>query len=101
MFALYVAIFLLILIMISTKEEMKTATDVVLGRKVPLIVFIKNKGLLKQIMTDNLVSEVKKQELRVQAQFNEYMHSLLRKSNVQMKLDEKIGLTYFNVDQTQ
>ena len=40
-------------------------TDVVLGRKVPLIVFIKNKALLKAIMKDKLVSDVEKQELRL------------------------------------
>ena len=77
------------------------ATDVVLRRKVPLIVFIKNKSLLKKIVTDELNDEVKKQELRVQARFNEYIHSMLRQNDVSMRLDESIGLTYFNVGKTR
>ena len=68
LFALYVAMFLLFLILTSTKEEeqQNQPQDVVLGHKVPLIVFIKNKSMLKNIVTNELcVSEVKKQELRV------------------------------------
>ena len=49
--------FLFILILLSTREE-KMVTDIVLKRKVPLMVFIKNKALLKQIMKDKLVSDV-------------------------------------------
>ena len=45
--AVYLNAFLFVLILLSTSNKEKMVTDVVLGRKVPIIVFIKNKALLK------------------------------------------------------
>ena len=36
----------------------------------------------------------------MEASFNEFLHSSLTKDKFMMKLDEAIGMTYFDVDKT-
>ena len=48
----------MMLILVSTAEKEKLIKDVVLGRKVPMMVYIKNKALVKQIAKDKLMSDV-------------------------------------------
>ena len=65
-FAFYLSMFFLYLILLSTKESDKKVVDPVLGRKVPLIVFIKNKNLLKKVATEEIcdqVDQIKKDEI--------------------------------------
>ena len=57
-FALYLNSFLMTLILISTSDKEKMVKDTVLGRKVPLLVFIKNRALLKRLEKERSVSEV-------------------------------------------
>ena len=47
------------------------------------------------------MSDVQKQELRVQAQYNEYLHKRVQKSNSSIRLDESIGLTYLDHNRSQ
>ena len=65
-FAFYLSMFFLYLILLSTKESDKKVIDPVLGRKVPLIVFIKNRNLLKKVATEEIcdqVDQIKKDEI--------------------------------------
>ena len=50
--------FFLYLILVSTKISEQKVVDPVLGRKVPLIVFIKNRNLLKKVATEEICGEV-------------------------------------------
>ena len=69
---------MLFLIMKQTKvndDERDGIEDQILGRKVPMIVFIQNKNLVKKIYTDELPEdEAFEQELKLQAQVNEFVH---------------------------
>ena len=57
LFAFWMELFLLYLIWRSTNDnvtERYGVKDLILGRKVPVIVFIKNKSLLQKIVTNEL-----------------------------------------------
>ena len=58
LFAFYLSMFFLYLILVSTKISEQKVVDPVLGRKVPLIVFIKNRNLLKKVATEEICGEV-------------------------------------------
>ena len=51
--------FFLYLILVSTKGSGKKAIDPVLNRKVPLVVFIKNRTLLKNVATEEICNKIK------------------------------------------
>ena len=62
-----------------------------------MIVFIKNKNLIKEIYINELKDDqVAQQKIRLQAQVNEFLHAKLIKNNVSTSMDERIGVTYFN-----
>ena len=103
-FSCWLGIWLLYLILKSTAEsdlDRYGVRDLVLGRKVPPIVFIKNRSLLKQIVTNDLENDPElRQKVRLQAQYNEYIHATLKHNKIELGLDEKIGVTYCGVLKT-
>ena len=103
-FSCWLGLWLLYLILKSTSEsnlDRFGVRDLVLGRKVPPIVFIKNRSLLKQIVTNELENDAElRQKVRLQAQYNEYIHATLKQNKISLSLDEKIGVTYFGVLKT-
>ena len=65
-----------------------------------MIVFIRNKSLVKKIYTDELPEDVVAQrEIRLQAQVNEFVHTQLMANNITTLVDENITSTYFDMAQ--
>ena len=91
-FNFYLGLWLLYLILKSTDNNVIDrygVQDLVLGHKVPPIVFIKNKSLLKKIITNELENdEVMRQQVRLQAQYNEFIHATLRANKISIMMDE-------------
>ena len=48
---------------------------------------------MKYEMNDD---EVKRQGLRTQAQMNEYIHLIMKKNKIAIRMDENIGVAFFN-----
>ena len=82
LFNLIVAAFVLWLILgyMNSDSQSHGIKDTVLNRKVPNIVYILNKKMLKDVVMDELANdELKKQEFRVRAQAHAYMYDLFKK----------------------
>ena len=70
-----------------------------LGKNVPSIVFIQNKRLLKDAVIEELQNnQDKSAQIRLKAQINEHVYSLLKDYGVLVKIDENIGTEFFDFD---
>ena len=101
-FVFWLSLWLLYLILKSTASravESYGVRDLVLGHKVPPIVFVKNQKLLKQIVASEIESDpVLRQKIRMQARYNELVHAMVTTTQSSVALDEKLGVTYLNLD---
>ena len=72
--------------------------DDILDKKVPVIVFIQNKKLLKDAVKNELeMDKGEREKLKAQAQMNEYLYSVLKDMGVSVKMDEKIGMEFLEM----
>ena len=72
--------------------------DDILDKKVPVIVFIQNKKLLKDAVKNELeMDKDEREKLKAQAQMNEYLYSVLKDMGVSVKMDEKIGMEFLEM----
>ena len=69
--------------------------DKVLGKKVPSIVFIQNQKLLKDAFKNELTNDARaRKALRVQAQVNDYLFTMMRRNGIALQMDENIGTAF-------
>ena len=92
-------LFLLGLIIIFTRETQSVEIeDKVLGRKVPSIVFLQNSKLLKDAEKNEMANTaLAKRSMHAQAQMNEYLFSMMRRSKIAVRMDVNI-FTAFIID---
>ena len=97
-FLAYTDLFLQYLILSFAKKKSDTEMiDPITGKVVANVVFMKNERLLEQALTDNLeMNAQRKEQLKVEAQMNEYLYSLMKQEGIADRIDEDIGFDFMD-----
>ena len=97
-FDTYVSVFLIFVIYkFSADDETEEVHDMILGKKVHAVVFIKNQKLLQDAIKNELtLTDENEKALRLNAQMNEHMHYMLKKQGIVLKMDETITVSFIS-----
>ena len=97
-FDTYVSVFLIFVIYkFSADDETEEVHDMILGKKVHAVVFIKNQKLLQDAIKNELtLTDENEKALRLNAQMNEHMHYMLKKEGIVLKMDETITVSFIS-----
>ena len=97
-FDTYVSIFLVFVIYkFSAEDVVEEVDDLILGKKVHAVVFMKNQKLLQDAIKNELtLNDENEKTIRLNAQMNEHMHYMLKKQGIVLKMDEAITVSFIN-----
>ena len=91
---MYNVLFMYFLLIKQTQQGKKAkATDDILEKQVPDVVYVLNKKLLEAYEKE----EERNQQIREEAQINEYLYYKSQEWGYSFKLDEDVGFTFLQI----